>query len=108
VARYIQIAALLIGVATYLFWNDVLKAWQITVFYVGNALFIFLLCLLNFIRGGNNVISFLLICLSFSNLLDELFFDNTKLGANEITLALILPFVWLIIRKRNARKNCTK
>ena len=38
-------------------------------------------------------------------MLDEILFDNTKISLNEIILALILPIVWLIIKKRNAGKN---
>lgn len=108
VVKFLRISALIIGVGTYMFWNDILKAFGVPVFYIGNALFIFILCVLNYIASGKDVISFLLICLSLSNLLDELFFDNTKTSLNEIILALILPFVWLIIKKRNARKINTK
>jgi hypothetical protein len=108
VVKLIQILALIVGISTYLFWNIILKKFGIPVFYIGNALFIFLLCVLNYILSYKNVISFSLICLSFSNLLDEIFFDNTKISLNEIILALILPIVWLIIQKRNAGKINTK
>lgn len=104
VVKLIQIIALIVGISTYLFWNIILKKFGVPVFYIGNALFIFLLCVLNYILSVKNVISFLLICLSFSNLLDEIFFDNTKISLNEIILALILPIVWLIIQKHNAGK----
>ena len=102
--KTIQILAFIIGLFTYLFWNVILKKFDIPIFYIGNALFLFLLCVLSYINL-KNLFSFLLICLSLNNLLDELFFDNTKTSTNEIFLALTLPFFWFIIKKYNARKS---
>lgn len=106
--KALRISAIFIGIFTYLFWSNIKNAYGISIFYIGNALFIFLLCVLNYIFSRKDVISFLLICLSFSNLLDEIFFDNTKISLNEIILALILPIIWFIIRKRDAGKNNNK
>jgi len=108
VVKSLQLFALIVGIGTYLFWNDIKEEFQIPVFYIGNALFIFILCVLNYKLSDKNVISFLLICLSFSNLLDEIFFDNTKISLNEIILMLILPIVWFITRKHNAGKTNNK
>ena len=106
--KSLQLFALIVGIGTYFFWNDIKEQFQIPVFYIGNALFIFILCVLNYKLSDKNVISFLLICLSFSNLLDEIFFDNTKISLNEIILMLILPIVWFITHKHNAGKTNNK
>lgn len=97
--RLLNIATI-IGVLTYLFWEKFPKG----SFYIGNGVFIFLLCLVIFMQNREYFISFFLLCISGSNLLDELFFDPTKIGINEIILALTLPVIWYVKRRRNARK----
>lgn len=74
------------------------------VFYKGNGIFIFLLCYVVFIQNRELFISFFLLCISISNLLDEILFDPTKLQINEIVFAIIVPIIWYIKDKRNARK----
>ena len=87
--------ATIISIATYLFWDYLPKG----SFYIGNALFIFLLSLIIFIQNRNLFITFFLLCIAGNNLLDELFFEPTKIGINEIIFALITPLFYY------ARKN---
>jgi len=69
-------------------------------FYIGNGLFIFLLCIALYIQR-KIFITFFLLCVSFSNLLDELLFDPTKLGLNELALFIALPLIWLYKTKND-------
>ncbi len=82
--------ALFLGIFTYMFWQFMPKG----TFYVGNALFIFLLASYIFSLNNRSFIKFLIFGLSFGNLMDELYFDPTKLGANELALVLVLPIIW--------------
>lgn len=97
-----------ISIVTYLFWNDIDPKYENVIFFTGNAITIALLCLIIFILKSELFISFFLLCISISNLFDELFFDPTKLGLNEIVLALILPIIWSLKMKINARKSIDK
>jgi len=96
--KYILSIALVISIITYSFWNYLPKG----SFYIGNSIFIFLLCLVIYLQNKQYFISFLLLCLSINNLLDELFFDPTKKGLNELIFALLIPIIYY------ARKICTK
>lgn len=87
--------ATVISIITYLFWSDLPKG----SFYTGNAIFILLLCVYLFLNDKGSVIKFILMSLSINNLLDEVFFDNTKLELNEILTALTI-FIFAIIRKK--------
>jgi len=89
--------ALLIGICTYMFWEHFPKG----TFYIGNALFIFLLSLYLFCNERKSFIIFFIFGLSLNNLLDELYFDNTILGINELALTLILPIAWFFKYKNN-------
>lgn len=89
-----------VSIVTYSFWKES----ELISFHKGNAIFILLLCIVIFIQNRSLFISFFLLCVSISNLLDELLFDPTKLGANEIIFALVTIPIWFIKRKRNARK----
>lgn len=92
--------ATVISILTYLFWSKFPKGF----FYIGNAIFIFMLCLVIYLKNKEKFICFFLLCISISNLVDELFFDPTKLGLNELFLAVTLPVIWYIKSRRNARK----
>jgi hypothetical protein len=87
--------ATVISLITYLFWSYMPKG----SFYVGNAIFILLLCVYLFLNNKESVIKFVLMSLSINNLLDEVFFDNTKLELNEILTALTI-FIFAIIKKK--------
>jgi len=93
--------ATIISIATYQLWTYLPKG----SFHVGMAIFIFLLTLVIFIQNVKLFISFFLLCIAFNNLLDELFFDPKSNGINEIILVLILPIIWYLKIKSNARKN---
>lgn len=102
--KYILHIALIVSIFTYLFWSQLPKG----SFYVGNALFIFLLCVYIYKSITKNFVTFVLLCLSFNNLLDELFFDNTILQINEFIFIIILPIIWLFKSSKDARKIVTK
>ena len=87
--------ATVVSIITYLFWSYMPKG----SFYIGNAIFILLLCVYLFLNDKESVIKFILMSLSINNLLDEVFFDNTKLELNEILTALTI-FIFAIIKKR--------
>ena len=93
--KIILYIATVISLITYLFWEYLPKGG----FYVGNALFIFLLCIYLFLNDKKSIIKFILLALSLNNLLDEMFFDNTKLELNEILTALTI-FIFAIIKKK--------
>lgn len=80
--------AIVLSVITYSFWWYFPKG----TFYIGNALVFFIICLYLFLKEKSNNTYFLLFAISFNNLLDELFFDNTVFGLNEkiFTIAVII------------------
>ena len=93
-------AASIISIATYLFWEQMPKG----SFYVGNAIFIFLLCSYIYTKDRNGFIAFVLFGLSLNNLFDELFFNPKVIGINEYLILLILPLIWFIKFKK-CQKN---
>ena len=102
IKKVILYIGLVIGIATYLFWHD-LRELGIKIFYPGNALFIFSLCLYLFLTETKSFIKYVLFCLSLNNLCDELFFDPTTTGINEIVVALTV-LMFAIIRNKNAKR----
>lgn len=90
--------ATIISIVTYLFWEALPKG----SFYIGNGLFIFLLCMVLY-RSNKMFITYFLACISLSNLLDELFFNPRVLGWNELALIIVVPAIWLY-RNRNETK----
>lgn len=98
--KYLLHIATPVSVITYLFWEHLPKGG----FYVGNALFIFLLCTYIFTKDRQSFIKFVLFCLSLNNLLDELFFNPTELGINEVFFALIVVIIGFVKYNKNARK----
>mgnify|MGYP003630672548 CR=1 FL=1 len=92
--------ATVVSLITYLFWSYLPKG----SFYIGNAIFILLLCVYLFLNDRGSVIKFTLISLSINNLLDEMFFDNTKLELNEI-LTVLTIFIFALIKNKNVRKR---
>ena len=87
--------ATVVSIITYLFWSDLPEG----SFYIGNAIFILLICVYLFLTDKESIIKFILMSLSINNLLDEMFFDNTKLELNEILTALTI-FTFALIRKK--------
>ena len=84
--------ATLVSLITYMFWEIMPKG----CFYLGNAIFIFLLCLYIFLKNRKLFITFFLLGLAINNLFDELLFNPTKLEANEIATLITLPIIWFI------------
>lgn len=98
--KYILYIATIVSLATYLFWSYLPKG----SFYIGNGFFIFLLCVYLFFTDKTSSIKFILFSLSLNNLLDELFFDNTKFGINEVLIGIAI-IMFALIKYRNDRKR---
>lgn len=94
--------AIIVSVIAYSFWDLIKKNTGIGIFYYGNALAFFILSLFIWINHKKYSTSFVLLCIASNNLLDEIFFDNTKIGLNEY---LFLAIVILITYLRYARKT---
>lgn len=94
--KWILYLALTVGFVNGLFCSELPKG----SYYILNSFFVFLLCLFIYIKNRNSFINFVLVMLSFSTLLDELFFDNTVISVNELLIALSIPFIW-VFRKKN-------
>jgi hypothetical protein len=94
--------SILVSIITYALWKLVLDNLGIHIFYIGNALFIFLLVL--YIRqiSKPSFLIFFLFCLALNNLLDELLFDNTKFGINEIIATVLIPIAYYLKSNNNA------
>jgi hypothetical protein len=88
--------AVVVSVITYLLWKPILNMFQIHTFYIGNALCVFLLAMYIKRTTEPSFITFFLVCITLSNLIDELFFDNTKFGINEIIATIILPIYYYL------------
>lgn len=91
--------ALFISIITYQFWDLFPKG----SFYIGNAIFILLLSTVVYL-SQKSLWTFLLICLSLNNLLDELFFNPTKQGLNEVFVLIVVPVIWYVIKRYYDRK----
>lgn len=103
--KYILYIATIVSLVTYLFWSELPKG----SFYIGNGLFILLLCLYLFLKDKKSTIKFVLLSLSLNNFLDEIFFDNTKFGINEILVGFtVLIFAIIKYRYDTKRPNNTK
>ena len=99
--RYILYIALFVSVFTYLFWTFLPKG----SFYIGNAIYIYLLTLFIFIQKRKSFIRFILLAFAVNNLLDELFFDNTKFQLNEIILPFLLIIIWKLCQQDTKRQS---
>lgn len=97
--KIILYISLLISILTYNLWHYLPE----NSFFIGNAMFIFLLCLYIYLKEKQYFITFVFVGLAFSNLLDELFFDPKKLEVNEIIVALLIPIIWFIKKRIDAR-----
>jgi lipoprotein signal peptidase len=74
-----------------------------TCYYSGQALS-YVLILLAMLFNRNKYAYELVLLLALSNLIDELFFDPTILGVNEILFAIIL-LIWTVYRLIKCSKN---
>ena len=82
--KFLLYIATNVSLVTYLFWEQLPKG----SFYIGNALFIFLLCTYLFVADSKSFIKFVLFGFALNNLIDELYFNPTKLQVNEILTAI--------------------
>lgn len=97
--KIILIIAIVLGVATYQLWSFFPKGF----FYVGNALFIMLLSV--YIYAENkNIVTFVLFGYSINNLLDEFIFNPKEFGSNEIIIAIVIPLIYYLKKKRGFKK----
>lgn len=93
--------AILVGIVTYSFWEHFPKG----SFYIGNALFIFALCLHIFISDKKSFIKFILFSLSINNLLDEIMFDNSILNTSELITCIVIVIIGIIRFRNNDRRR---
>lgn len=91
----ILIFTIVVGIITYLFWS-LISDFGYDIYYIGNALCVFLLAVYIKRTTEKSFITFFLVCITLSNLIDELFFDNTKFGINEIIATIILPIYYYL------------
>lgn len=96
--RFILYIAIMVSLVTYLGCDYL----PVGMFYIGNSVFILLLCVYLFLNDRDSTTKFVLISLSLNNFLDEVFFDNTKLQITEILVGVTILIFALI--KRNARQ----
>lgn len=83
-----------------MFWSELPKG----SFYIGNALFILMLCVYMYLKEKSSVIKFVLFSFALNNFLDETFFDNTTFGLNEILIGIAIV-LFAIIKRNNDRKR---
>jgi hypothetical protein len=88
--------AVFTAILVYTFWGFFDDPLASKIFYIGNALFIFLLAL--YIRQATkkSFLTFFLFCVTLNNLLDELLFDPQKIGLNEYLATVIIIIVYFI------------
>jgi hypothetical protein len=95
IGKPILYIATVVSLVTYLFWKYLPKG----SFYIGNSIFIFLLCVYLFLNEKGSIIKFILLALALNNLLDEVFFNSTKIELNEILTGVSI-FIFALIRKK--------
>jgi hypothetical protein len=88
--------AIIVSVITYTIWKPINDYFGITIFYIGNSLFIFLLALYIKQATKKSFLTFFLFCVTLNNLLDELLFDPQKIGYNEYIATAIIIVVYLL------------
>ena len=84
--------AIIIDAFAGLFWQQLPKG----SYYILNALLLLVLAICIFKTDKKSFIGFILLALSLSNLLDELFFEPTKICLNEFVLIISLPIIWFL------------
>lgn len=98
--KLILYIAIVVSLVTYLFWGYLPKG----SFYIGNSLFIFLICLYTYLKDSKNILIFILFSLSLNNLFDEILFDNTKFQINELIIGFSI-LIFSLIKYKNDRKR---
>lgn len=67
-----------------------------TPFFIINAIFVTGITFALKRQNPNSFICYLLFCGSINNLVDEIFFDNTKIGINEYISLICVPLIWYL------------
>jgi hypothetical protein len=88
--------AVFTAILVYTFWGFFNEPIASKIFYIGNALFIFLLALYIKQATKKSFLTFFLFCVTLNNLLDELLFDPQKIGYNEYIATAIIIVVYLL------------
>lgn len=70
--------------------------------FKGQAFFIWLMSIQIFTLVRSKAVAFILFGYATNNLLDELIFNPSVLGLNEIVFAVIVPIIAYLIHRRNA------
>lgn len=95
--KVIIATTLVISILTYSFWSFFKEAYGVKIFYSGNALTLLMMSWV-ISRLDRGFFSSLLLVCCINNLIDELFFDPTKLQINEyigfIITTIILVYKW--------------
>lgn len=86
--------ATFVSVVTYMFWGMLPKG----SFYVGNALYIMLLCSYLYFQDRRSGVKFILFALSINNFADETLFNNATLDTTEIIVGASI-LIFTIIKK---------
>ena len=102
--RWVLNLALLISIITHSFWQQIKEITDFSIFYIGNALFISMICFYLYNTDKNSFIKFLIFELSVANLIKELFLDPGILTLTEALLIVIVPFIWYL-RKSYGKYN---
>lgn len=74
-------------------------------FYKGVAFTFLIITVGFFLDNRRNFYNFLFLCLALNNLFDEFIGNPLEFGLNEVFFGLICPILWIIKKKRNARKT---
>ncbi|QQV91521.1 hypothetical protein M1M25_gp084 [Tenacibaculum phage Gundel_1] len=99
-SKIICVFLLIWSVLVYQFWGLLLEKYSIKIFYPGIALMMLGFVFVIWSESKNKSFKYfmeLFLLLSFSNLIDEIFFDPTKLEINELIIALFLVFRFTFI-----------
>lgn len=83
------------------FWRELFQ----NAYFKLQAISFFLLSIYVFLNDRKSFICYLWFSFSFSNLLDELFFNPLIIGLNEKLFTITVPIIWIIKSYKNARKN---
>lgn len=94
--KFILYLSLIISIITYSFWQQIKDYTGYSVFYIGNALFILLICFYLYYSDKKSFIKFFIFELSIANLIKELFLDPTVLTLEEALLIIFIPFIWYL------------
>ena len=92
----ILIVAIIESILTYTIWPLFDDPLGTKIYFIGNALFIFLLALYIKQATKKSFLTFFLFCVTLNNLLDELLFDPQKIGYNEYIATAIIIVVYLL------------